>query len=154
MIIGLTIVAAGTSLPEGATSLMAAVRGEHDIAIGNAIGSNLFNLLLVLGLATVLTPGGLLVKPGVLAFDLPVMVMVALLCWPILFTHQQISRWEGWLLLGYYGIYITYLVLSTAETPNYQNYRFLLSWATLPLLMLPLFGPLIAQLRHWRSVAK
>ncbi|MCB1967238.1 MAG: calcium/sodium antiporter, partial [Candidatus Accumulibacter sp.] len=73
-IVGLTIVAAGTSLPEMATSIMAAVRGERDIAVGNVVGSNIFNILAVLGISASVAPGDLIVAPSILAFDLPVMV--------------------------------------------------------------------------------
>ena len=83
LVIGLTIVAAGTSLPEVATSILAAFRGERDIAVGNVVGSNIFNLLAVLGLAGLVAPGGLPAPAALLRFDLPVMVAVALACLPI-----------------------------------------------------------------------
>ncbi|HUP23913.1 MAG TPA: calcium/sodium antiporter, partial [Thermoanaerobaculia bacterium] len=111
LVIGLTIVAAGTSLPEVATSIVAAVRGERDIAVGNVVGSNLFNILCVLGLASAVTPGGLPVSAGALRFDIPVMVAVAVACLPIFLTGHVIARWEGGLFLGYYLAYVLYLVL-------------------------------------------
>ncbi|MFC1464575.1 MAG: calcium/sodium antiporter, partial [Candidatus Brachytrichaceae bacterium NZ_4S206] len=86
VVIGLTIVAGGTSLPEVATSVMASIRGERDIAVGNAVGSNLFNLLSVLGLTAMVAPAGVAVAPSVLAFDMPVMLVVAIACLPIFFT--------------------------------------------------------------------
>jgi cation:H+ antiporter len=115
LVIGLTVVAVGTSLPEVATSVLAAFRGERDIAVGNVIGSNLFNLLAVLGLGALLAPGGLPVAMGALDFDLPVMVAVAVACLPIFFTGHLIARWEGWLFLGYYGAYAGYLILAASE---------------------------------------
>jgi cation:H+ antiporter len=111
LVIGLTIVAAGTSLPELATSLSATWRGERDIAAGNAIGSNIFNLLLVLGVGALVAPGGLAISPAALRFDLPVMVAVAVACLPIVASGHLIARWEGLLFLVYYGAYLTYLVL-------------------------------------------
>ncbi len=111
-VIGLTIVAAGTSLPELATSLVAALRGERDIAVGNVIGSGLFNLLAIAGIASLVTPGGLAVAPAILNFDLPVMIAVAFACLPIFATGNVITRWHGALFFGYYLAYVAYLVLA------------------------------------------
>lgn len=115
LVIGLTVVAVGTSLPELATSVVAAVRGERDIAVGNVVGSNLFNLLAVLGVGALVSPGGIPVAGAALSFDLPVMLAVAVACLPIFFTGHAIARWEGWLFLGYYGAYTLYLFLAAAE---------------------------------------
>lgn len=109
-VIGLTIVAGGTSLPEVATSLLAAVRGEKDIAIGNVVGSNLFNLLCVLGGAAVVSPTGLAVAPSFLRLDFPIMVVVAAVCLPIVWTGRRVSRGEGLLLLTAYVIYVVLLL--------------------------------------------
>jgi cation:H+ antiporter len=109
LLIGLTIVATGTSLPEVATSIVAAIRGERDIAIGNVVGSNIFNLLGVLGIASCLS-GKLTVSPSALNFDIPVMIAVAFMCFPICFSGKRISRLEGTLFLGYYVIYLLYLI--------------------------------------------
>ncbi len=94
IVIGLTVVAAGTSLPEVAASIIAAVRGQRDIAIGNVLGSNIFNLTMILGAAS-LAGNGLGVAPGVLGFDLVVMVAVAVACLPIFFTGHTIARLGG-----------------------------------------------------------
>ena len=110
LVIGLTIVAAGTSLPELATSVVATVRGERDIAIGNVVGSNIFNLLGVLGASAAIQPTGVLVSPAALRFDVPVMVVVAIACVPIFYTSRRIDRWEGWLLLGGYVGYTAWLI--------------------------------------------
>ncbi|GAB4457016.1 MAG: calcium/sodium antiporter [Anaerolineae bacterium] len=112
LVIGLTIVAAGTSLPEVATSVVASLRGERDIAVGNVVGSNIFNILSVLGLAAVVSPNGVAVSSAALAFDMPVMVLVALACLPIFFTGGVIARWEGGLFLAFYVGYTLYLVLA------------------------------------------
>ncbi|WP_119153145.1 calcium/sodium antiporter [Caldimonas tepidiphila] len=115
LVIGLTIVAAGTSMPEVATSVMAAVRGERDIAVGNVIGSNIFNLLGCLGLAGLAAGGDLLIAPAVLRFDLWVMVAVALACLPVFMTGFRIGRWEGAVFLGYYVAYTVYLILAAQQ---------------------------------------
>lgn len=115
LVIGLTVVAAGTSLPEVATSALATIRGERDIAVGNVIGSCIFNLLFVLGLCSALAPEPIVVAPSVLTFDAPVMLAVALACAPIFFTGHRIERWEGALLLLYYFAYSGYLVLNAQE---------------------------------------
>ncbi|MFH1278817.1 MAG: calcium/sodium antiporter [Candidatus Eisenbacteria bacterium] len=104
-VVGLTIVAAGTSLPELATSLVAAVRGERDIAVGNVVGSNVFNLLGVLGLAAALPPAGIAVERSMLLVDGPVMLVAALACLPVFFTGRTIARWEGGLFLAGFAAY-------------------------------------------------
>jgi cation:H+ antiporter len=115
LVIGLTVVAVGTSLPEVAASVIAAWRGERDIAVGNAIGSNLFNMAAVLGITGLAAPGGVPVAGPALAFDLPVMVAVAVVCLPLFFTGQAVARWEGALLLAYYGAYVLYVVLAAQQ---------------------------------------
>jgi cation:H+ antiporter len=115
VVIGLTIIAAGTSLPELATSVLASVRGERDIAIGNVVGSNIFNILGIAGLCSVLTPGGLSVAPSILAFDLPVMLAAAVLALPIFISGMSISRGEGLLFLSFYAAYVTYLLLRSTQ---------------------------------------
>ena len=111
LVIGLTVVAAGTSLPEVATSILASVRGERDIAVGNVVGSNIFNVLFVMGAAGLAAPEGIPVIPAALTFDLPVMIAVAMACLPIFFTGYIISRWEGGLFVAYYLAYTSFLVL-------------------------------------------
>lgn len=111
LVIGLTIVAIGTSLPELATSVVAAVRGQREIAVGNAVGSNIFNVLMVLGLTAVVAPGGLDVPGAALRFDIPVMILVGFLALPIMFTRYQISRREGLLFIACYVAYVVYTIL-------------------------------------------
>lgn len=115
LVIGLTVVAAGTSLPEVATSVLATIRGERDIAVGNVVGSNIFNLLAVLGMGGIVAPGGVPVSPGALSFDIPVMIAVAVAALPIFFTGYLIARWEGAVFLAYYLAYTTYLVMDAAD---------------------------------------
>ena len=116
LVIGLTIVAAGTSMPEVATSIIATVRGERDIAVGNVVGSNIYNILAVLGFAALLSPSGVAVAPAALDFDIPVMLAVAGACLPIFFTGHLIARWEGWLFFGYYVAYTLFLVWPASST--------------------------------------
>jgi len=94
-VIGLTIVAAGTSLPELATSLVATWRGQRDIAVGNVIGSNIANLLLILGVCGTVSGAGLTVAPPLLAMDVPFMTAVALVCLPVFLSGRVVSRLEG-----------------------------------------------------------
>jgi len=115
LVIGLTIVAAGTSLPELATSVIASLRGERDIAVGNIVGSNIFNILAVLGLSSIVSPEGIAVHAAAWNFDIPLMIVVAIACLPIFFTGHIIARWEGFLFLGYYVAYTLYLILASAQ---------------------------------------
>jgi len=109
-VIGLTIVAAGTSLPELMASVMATLRGERDIAVGNVVGSNIFNVLGIVGLPSLLSPTGMSVNPALFSFDMPVMVMSAVLCWPLFKSGGRLSRLEGFFLFSLYVAYTAYLV--------------------------------------------
>jgi len=133
LIIGLTLIAAGTSLPEVATSVMAAIRGERDIAVGNVVGSNLFNILGVLGISAAVAPASITVAPSALTFDLPVMIAVAVVCLPIFFTGNLIARWEGGLFFGYYLAYTGYLILMATEHDLLSGYSWIMGAFVLPL---------------------
>jgi cation:H+ antiporter len=116
VVIGLTIVAAGTSMPEVATSVMAAIKGERDIAVGNVVGSGTFNILACLGLAGMASGSqGLGIPASVLNFDIWVMLAVALACLPVFITGREIARWEGAVFLFYYAAYAAYLVLAAQQ---------------------------------------
>ena len=140
LIIGLTIVAIGTSLPEIATSVMASLKGERDIAVGNAVGSNIFNILLVIGICSIVTPGGLTVAPSALRFDLPVMITVAVACLPIFFTGYMVLRQEGLLFLAYYVAYMLYLFLYATEHDALEEYSLVMVVFVVPLTLLTLGG--------------
>jgi cation:H+ antiporter len=147
LVIGLTVVAVGTSLPEVAASVIAALRGERDIAVGNAVGSNIFNIAAVLGLTAVFAPGGVPVAKAALAFDLPVMIAVAVACLPLFFTGMVVARWEGALLLAYYGAYMLYLALAA------QHHGLLpLFSATMALFVVPLTA-LTLMVVVWRELS-
>jgi cation:H+ antiporter len=120
-VIGLTVVAAGTSLPEVVTSVIATLRGERDIAIGNVVGSNLFNILGIAGVAAVIAPAAgyssLAVSDNIVRFDLMVMLAATVACLPIMFTGFAIARWEGALFFISYVVYTAFLVLTEVENP-------------------------------------
>ncbi len=111
LVIGLTVVAFGTSAPEIAVSITAA-RSNPGLFLGNVVGSNIFNILGILGLTGLMTPGGMAVPNSMLWFDLPIMVAVAAICLPIAFSDRKIGRGEGAALLVVYLAYVSYLVLS------------------------------------------
>lgn len=133
LVISLTVVAVGTSLPELATSIIACFHGERDIAVGNVIGSNLFNLLVVLGLTAAAAPGGVPVGHEALRFDLPVMVVVALACLPVFFTRHTIDRWEGAMFVAYYGAYAAYLVMRAVRSPAIGTFDVVMLAFALPI---------------------
>lgn len=136
LVIGLTIVAAGTSLPELATSIVASFKGERDIAVGNVVGSNIFNILAVLGLSAAVSPAGLIVSEAVLRFDGLVMLAVATACLPIFFTGNLITRWEGAVFIGYYAAYTLYLILSSTQHDILPLFSQTMFWFVLPLTVL------------------
>jgi len=133
LVIGLTIVAAGTSLPEVATSVVASLRGQRDIAVGNVVGSNVFNILGVLGLSAAVSPAGIGVAPPALQFDIPVMIATAVACLPIFVTGREIARWEGGLFLAYYIGYTSYLVMAATHHAALGAYADAMLWFVLPL---------------------
>ena len=107
-VIGLTVVAAGTSAPELATSVMAALRGRTDVAVANIIGSNIFNILGILGIAAMVS--AVPVSPALVRSDMAWMLGTAVLLLPVMYSSARISRWEGGLLLGVFGVYLTLLL--------------------------------------------
>lgn len=148
LVIGLTLVAAGTSLPELVTSVIASLRGERDIAVGNVVGSNIFNILSVLGFSTVVAPNGLEVAPAVVRFDAPVMIAVSLACFPIFLNDFQIKRWEGSVFVTFYVFYVVYLFLHASQHDALDEYTFAMRWFVLPILAVMLVGLL---LHAWRK---
>jgi cation:H+ antiporter len=138
LVIGLTVVSAGTSLPELATSVIAAFRGQRDIAVGNIIGSNIFNLLIIMGAAAAVVPEGVAVPLSALTFDLPVMLAVAVACLPIFFTGHRIDRLEGVVFLAFYVVYTTYLILFAAHHHALDEFREAMLLVGIPLTLLVL----------------
>lgn len=154
LVIGLTVVAVGTSLPEIATSIISAARGQRDLAVGNAIGSNIFNILLVLGLTAIVAKGGVPVAPAALSFDLPVMIAVAIACLPIFFTGHTIARWEGVVFLGYYIAYTAWLLLDAQGHDALDNYELAMTTVAIPLTLLTLLISLTRALKARRKAGR
>lgn len=155
LVVGLTIVAAGTSLPEVVTSVIAAIRGERDIAVGNIVGSNIFNIMGVLGLASIVAPTGIEVSTAVTGFDIPVMIAVALACLPIFFTGGVISRQEGMLLLGYYVAYTLYLVMAASHHDALPGFSAVMLYFVIPLTVVTMIVVALREIRsRKRNLAK
>ena len=115
LVIGLTVIAVGTSAPELATSIVATRRGGADIAVGNAVGSNILNILFVLGTTTLIAPGGLPMARSELGIDLWVMVAAAAACLPVFFRGSRITRGEGAAFLALYTAYLVFLVFDATD---------------------------------------
>jgi cation:H+ antiporter len=153
LVIGLTIVAAGTSMPEVATSVTAAIRGQRDIAVGNVVGSNIFNILAVLGLTAMVAPDGLPVSDAAIRFDYPVMMAVAVACLPIFFVGYTIQRWEGALFLGYYVAYTAYLILAATDHEALPVFSQAMMWFVVPLTVITLCVVLVREIRRRKGLA-
>jgi cation:H+ antiporter len=146
-VIGLTIVAAGTSLPEVVTSIVATIRGERDIAVGNVVGSNIFNILCVLGISGLVSPTPLVAGAQLAGFDIPVMLGVAVLCVPLFFVGAMLHRIEGFLFLVLYVAYVWILIamaLSLGYLPTLQTGVF---YVLLPAVVLYV---LVSLANDWR----
>ena len=150
LMIGLTIVAGGTSLPELATSVVAAIRGERDIAVGNVVGSNIFNLLGVLGISAIVLPEGVSVAEQAWKFDLPVMIAVAAACLPVFFTGHRISRGEGLLFLAYYVAYVVTLALLASGSPALPTFEIVMLAFAAPLTIIILIVTVSRSIGLWR----
>ncbi|TVO67597.1 calcium/sodium antiporter [Denitromonas ohlonensis] len=150
LVIGLTVVAIGTSMPEIATSIMAALRGERDIAVGNVVGSNLFNILGCLGAAGLVSANGLPVSEAARSFDMWVMLAVAFACLPVFITGREIARWEGVVFLGYYIAYTAFLVLSAQHHAAAPMLSSAMLSFVIPLTVLTL---IVSLWRHRRTAA-
>ncbi len=151
LVIGLTIVSLGTSLPEVATSVVAAIRGERDLAVGNVVGSNLFNILAVLGISASVAPAGIDVPQQALDVDVPVMIAVAVACLPIFFTGLVIARWEGLLFLAYYTAYLVYQWLAATSQLRSSNFATAMLGFVVPLTAITLLVTVWQSLRKRRE---
>lgn len=146
LVIGLTVVAAGTSLPELATSVLAAIRGQRDIAVGNVVGSNIFNLLGVLGLSGAISSNGIPVTDEALRLDLPVMIVSALVLIPVCWNGFMIKRWEGFLMMAFYVAYVFYLIFRANDSGATE----LMSTAALIVVPLTLLTFAVTGFQGWR----
>lgn len=147
LVVGLTVVAVGTSMPEIATSVVAALRGQRDIAVGNVVGSNIFNVLLVLGASCIAARDGMTVSTDAIRDDIPIMVLTACACLPVLYTGYVVARWEGILFLVFYVAYTGFLFLRSTDHPALPGFQ-----QGMGFLVLPLTGVflLVLAMRAWR----
>jgi cation:H+ antiporter len=113
-IIGLTIVAVGTSAPELATTLVATIKDDRDVAVGNLLGSSITNILFILGITIVASPNDLEVGREILLFDLPLSAAVAIACYPVFRSGQRVSRLEGVIFVSLYVLYVGVLIFIRA----------------------------------------
>lgn len=134
LVIGLTIVSVGTSLPEIATSIVAVIKGERDIAVGNVVGSNILNILVVLAFTGLIVPGSLIVQPALLWFDLIILFAATIACLPVFFTHHKIDQLEGGIFLFLYVSYVTFLLLTSTEHSLLEEFTSTMLYFVLPLI--------------------
>lgn len=150
-VIGLTIVAAGTSLPEVATSVIATFKGERDIAIGNVVGSNIFNILLILGLSSTVSGHGLVVSEELMSTDLPVMLATFTACLPIFIAGFIITRWDGALFLLCYAVYLAFTVLKSTQHELLPQFQTIIIYFIVPVITLALVGSLAKALKTFKE---
>jgi cation:H+ antiporter len=148
LVVSLTIIAAGTSLPEVATSVIASMRGERDIAVGNVVGSNIFNIFFILSIAAMVSKDGISIADSVIQFDLPIMIAVAVACLPIFFTGRRIDPWEGVVFLGYYIAYTAFLILVSQRHTSLEIFSNAMVWFVIPLTVLTLGIVTVRELRR------
>jgi len=151
-VIGLTIVAFGTSLPEVATAIVAALRGERDMAVGNVVGSNIFNIVVILGVAALGDPDVFEVDESVLSFDLPVMVAVALVFAPVAVARLRIGRREGLFFLVIFASYTTYLLAKSQEHDALPGVNAAVLGYLLPVFVIALVVLAVSGLRRPTSI--
>ena len=150
-VIGLTIVAIGTSMPEMMTSVVAAIKGERDIAVGNVVGSNIFNILSVLGVSGLVSPIPLAVGEQLAQIDIPVMLAVAMLCVPFFFAGAILNRIEGALFLFLYVAYTWYLIAVALSKPYLAQLEQGIMFGLVPLVLLYVVWSLLADFRAKRQ---
>lgn len=150
LIIGLTVVAIGTSLPEIVTSLVAAIRGERDIAVGSVVGSNILNFLAVLGFSGIFAAESIPVQASLLNFDFLVLIGATIACLPIFYTGHKIVRWEGGFFLFFYFSYLFYLFLSSTKHHSLDVFINMMIFFVLPLTVVTVLYHAISEW-IWRA---
>jgi cation:H+ antiporter len=130
-------------MPEVATSVMAAIKGERDIAVGNVVGSNTFNILGSLGITGLIAPTGIIVPPSVINFDLWVMLAVCFACIPVFLTGREIARWEGGIFFGYYIAYVAYLILASKDHDAIDAFSTVMMSFVIPITVITLVAVMI-----------
>ncbi len=136
LIVGLTILALGTSAPEIVTTLIAALRGNRDLAVGNAVGSNIFNILLVLGSTSLFSSGGIPIADNAVRLDIPVLLAAAIACLPIVVWDYKLDRWEGIIFVLYYIAYLLFLTLDATGHEAKELFTSVLVLFVMPLTVL------------------
>ncbi|KQS68723.1 calcium/sodium antiporter [Modestobacter sp. Leaf380] len=147
LVIGLTVVAIGTAMPEITTAVVAALKGDTQLAVGNVVGSNVANLGLVLGVPALLVPGGIAVDPAAVRFDVPVMIAATLALAVVLYTGSRVSRSEGAVLLAWFVAYTAYLVLDSADHDAVGPFSLVLLWFCLPVTVVGAAGFAVREAR-------
>jgi len=147
LVIGLTIVAVGTSLPEIVTSILAAVRGEKDLAVGSIVGSNILNILSVIGISGLFI-AGIPVQDSLIRIDLVVLLGISLLCAPFFFSGKIISRLEGGILFSGYLLYLFYLYLDSIESDLMVMFADIVLFGLVPLVVLIALFELFRELKR------
>lgn len=153
LVIGLTIVAIGTSLPEIVTSILAAVRGEKDLAVGSIVGSNILNILSVIGISGLFI-SGIPVQDSLLRVEYNVLLAVSILCFPIFFTGRRIKRIEGAIFLTCYILYLFYLYLGSITSTFLPTFVQWILYGFVPLIILYVTIALIIEFRTKKTVAE
>lgn len=146
LVIGLTIVAIGTSLPEIVTSVLAAVRGEKDLAVGGIVGSNILNILSVIGISGLFI-SGIPVQESLLQVEYVILMVVMILCFPIFFTGRRIKRVEGAIFLTSYILYLFYLYLDSISSSFLSTYVNGVIYGFVPLVTLYVLVALVVEFR-------
>lgn len=145
LVIGLTVVAIGTSLPEIVISLLAAFKGEKDIAVGNIIGSNILNFLAVLGVSGMFIPEAIPIQQSLIDVDLILLIGATILCFPIFFTGRRIVRWEGAIFLILYIAYLLYQFLIASDHEILEVFIALMLYFAFPMILLLVSTAFIAE---------
>jgi cation:H+ antiporter len=140
LVIGLTVVAIGTSLPELATSIVALRKGETEMAVGNIVGSNIFNIGMVIGLPAIIFGDGIPVPTAAISIDMPIMIAAAVALLPIAFTGFIVARWEGALFVSMYVAYTLYLVLDSTQHDAADGFASVMLLFVLPLIAITLIA--------------
>ncbi len=135
LVIGVTVIAVGTSLPEIVTTVVAMIKKEGDIAVGNIVGSNIFNIFAVMGAAAAVAPEGVAVAPEVLRVDLWVAAGCTLALLPVILTDGQMQRWEGGLFLACYALYIAHLALQQSGAAAHAVFAEVVTGVVIPLVI-------------------
>ena len=134
LVVGLTVVAIATSLPELATSIVALLRGERDMAVGNVVGSNIFNIGMVLGLSAIIFGDGIPVPAEAIAIDMPIMLATAIALLPIALVGFSINRWEGIVFVALFASYMAFVTLFATQHTALTGFTTAMLWFVLPIL--------------------